>query len=69
MKVGIFLLSLCVKMKPAMEEKIIGEEPRKRNFLEEIIEADLASGKMDDLAFYTIALDGGQVSKLFNDQK
>ena len=26
-------------------------------------------GKMDDLAFYTIALDGGQVSKLFNDQK
>ena len=26
-------------------------------------------GKMDDLAFYTIALDGGQVSKLYNDQK
>ena len=26
-------------------------------------------GKLDDLQFYTIALDGGQVSKLFNDQK
>ena len=26
-------------------------------------------GKLDDLAFYTIALDGGQVTKLFNDQK
>ncbi len=27
------------------------------------------TGKLDDLAFYTIALDGGQVAKLFNDQK
>lgn len=26
-------------------------------------------GMLDDLQFYTIALDGGQVSKLFNDQK
>lgn len=26
-------------------------------------------GKLDDLQFYTIALDGGQVSKLFADQK
>lgn len=26
-------------------------------------------GKLDDIAFYTIALDGGQVAKLFNDQK
>ena len=27
------------------------------------------TGKLDDLAFYTVALDGGQVAKLFNDQK
>lgn len=27
------------------------------------------AGMLDDLAFYTIALDGGQVTKLFNDQK
>ena len=26
-------------------------------------------GKLDDLQFYTIALDGGQVAKLYNDQK
>ena len=29
--------------------KTMDPEPRKRNFLEEIIEADLASGKMDSI--------------------
>ena len=32
-------------------------------------ETGFYTGKLDDLAFYTIALDGGQVAKLFNDQK
>ena len=32
-------------------------------------ETGFYTGKLDDLAFYTVALDGGQVAKLFNDQK